>query len=254
VIAGTSPSEKSRCDLGRAEDGVAIVGKELEQLRRGAEDALAVAAPLALARLERGVVADRDEDVLERGPAGMVRVDVAGDERPDPGVLGEVAQERVPAGVAALERPLQLDEEAVGPERPHQLDGAVRVADAEPVACTAGEADETLVQLRQQRLVERRRQQLAFLRPRVCVRRGEEPAEVGVALGGLDEQRHVRASDERDLGAGDRADTEVLRRLCELERAEDALVVGERERLVPELRRPQRQLLGVRRAVEERIG
>jgi len=37
----------------------------------------------------------------------------------------------------------------------------------------------------------------------------------------------------------------------ELERAVDAVVVGERERLVAELRRPRGQLLGQRRPVEE---
>ena len=61
------------------------------------------------------------------------------------------------------------------------------------------------------------------------------------------------SSDERHLGAGDRPDAEVLRGLCELERAVDAVVVGQCERLVAELGRPQRQLLGVRRTVEERI-
>jgi hypothetical protein len=58
---------------------------------------------------------------------------------------------------------------------------------------------------------------------------------------------------QRHLGPGDRADPEVLRRVRELERAIDAIVVGERERLVPELGRPQGELLGVRRTVEERI-
>ena len=64
----------------------------------------------------------------------------------------------------------------------------------------------------------------------------------------------MRAAVEGDLGPGDRADADELRRVRELERAVDAVVVGERERLVAELRRPQRQLLGVRGAVEERIG
>ena len=50
---------------------------------------------------------------------------------------------------------------------------------------------------------------------------------------------------QRDLGAGDRADADELRRVGELERAEDAVVVGERERLVAELGRAQRQLLRV---------
>ena len=59
------------------------------------------------------------------------------------------------------------------------------------------------------------------------------------------------AADERHLGAGDRADAGELRRVRELERAEDAVVVGERERLVAELGRTQRELLGVRGPVQE---
>ena len=196
-------------------------------------------------------MADRDEDVLERGAAWMVRVDVAGDDGLDARVRGEVAQERVAAGVAALERALQLDVEALRPERARELGGGVRVADAEPVAGAAGEADEPFVQLGEQSPVERRRQQLAFLRPRVRVRRGQQAAEVRVALRRLDEQGHVGAADEGHLGAGDRADAGELRRVRELERAEDAVVVGERERLVAELGRTQCQLLGVRGAVQE---
>ena len=75
------------------------------------------------------------------------------------------------------------------------------------------------------------------------VRGGEEAAEIRVPLRRLDEQRHVRAAVQGDLGARDRADAEILRRAGELERAVHALVIGERDRLVAELRRPQRQLL-----------
>ena len=113
-------------------------------------------------------MADRDEDVLERGAPRMVRVDVAGDDGLDAGVLGEVAQERVPTRVAALERPLQLDVEALPPERLREPGGRVRVADAEPVAGAAGEADEALVQLREQRRVERGRQRALLPSGRVC--------------------------------------------------------------------------------------
>ena len=190
-------------------------------------------------------MADRDEDVLERGAARMVRMGVPGDDGLDAGVLGEIAQERVAARVPALERPLQLDVEALPPERAGELGGGVRVADAEPVARAAGEADEAVVQLREQHGIERWRHELSFFGPRVRVRRGEQPAEVRVALRRLDEERHVRAADKRHLGAGDRADADELRRVGELERAVDAVVVGERERLVAELRRPQRQLLGM---------
>ncbi len=55
----------------------------------------------------------------------------------------------------------------------------------------------------------------------------------------------MRAAVQCDLGACDRSDAGELRGLGELERAVDAVVVGERERLVAELRRPQRELLGM---------
>ena len=61
----------------------------------------------------------------------------------------------------------------------------------------------------------------------------------------------MRPADECHLGPGDRPDADELCRVGKLERAEDALVIGERERLVAELRRPQRQLLRVRSTVEE---
>jgi hypothetical protein len=62
----------------------------------------------------------------------------------------------------------------------------------------------------------------------------------------------VRTAVERDLRARDRAYAEELRRVREFERAVDAVVVGERERLVPELGGTRRDLLRLRRAVEER--
>ncbi len=172
-------------------------------------------------------------------------MDVAGDDSADAGVLGKIAQERIPVRVAALERALQLDVEPLGPEGAGECRGRVRVAHTEPVAGAAGEADEPFVELCEQGRIERRRQQLAFLRPRVGVRGGQQQAEVRVALRRLDEEGHVRPADKGHLGAGDRADADELRGVRELERAVDAVVIGERERFVAELRCPQRQLLGV---------
>jgi hypothetical protein len=63
----------------------------------------------------------------------------------------------------------------------------------------------------------------------------------------------VRAARERHLGARDRPDAEQLRRVRELERAEDTVVVGQRERLVAELGGPRGKLLGLRGAVEEGV-
>ena len=63
----------------------------------------------------------------------------------------------------------------------------------------------------------------------------------------------MRAAVERDLRAGDRPHAERLRRVRELERAVDAVVVGECQRLVSQVRRARRELLRLRRAVEERV-
>ena len=90
-------------------------------------------------------------------------MDVAGDDRLDARVLGEIAQECVPLGVPALERPLQLDVEAVGAEGVRQPGRSVWVADAEPVARAPGEADKPFRKLGEQGRVERGRQQLSFL-------------------------------------------------------------------------------------------
>ena len=242
-------------ELDRACDRVAIVGEALEHVGGRGEHGFVVAAPLALAAVERRMAANGDEHVLERRAVRIVRVHVAGRDRLNLQRLCEVAERDIPLRVAALVRALQLDEEALPAERVRKPRCRVRVAYAEAVARAAGEADEPLVQLLEQARVEARWEQLAaVVRARARVRVREEPAEVRVALRGLDEQRHVGAPFERDLGAGDRANAEVLRGVRELERAVDPVVVGQRERLVAELGRPGRQLLGQGCPVEERVG
>ena len=63
----------------------------------------------------------------------------------------------------------------------------------------------------------------------------------------------MAAALERHLRARDRADAERLRCVGELERAVHPVVIRERERLVPELRRPDYELLRLGSTVEERI-
>ena len=257
----------------------------VEHLLRRPQEALAVPAPLLLAALERRPAADRDEDVLEQRPPRVVRVDVARRHRLDADVPGEVAQEGVPVGVPALERALELDEEALAAERRREPGGAVRVDDPEPAPRTAREAYEPLGELRDHLERNRGRQRFAVLRrgnlpalpdplhwsafadrrlrrrlavlparaSRPRVRGGEQAAEVPVAAPRLDEQRHVRATVQRHFRAGDRPDAERLRRVRELERAVDTVVVRERERLVPELGGASGELLRLRRPVEERV-
>ena len=236
-------------ELGRAGDGVRVVRESGRPCSAGrSEHALAVAAPLALGAVERRAMADGDERVLEHGAAMAVRVHVAGGHRFDAERLGELAQRGVAAGVAALVRALELDEEALAAERGGEPGGGVGIADGKAVAGTAGQADEAVVPHRE--LFERQRR----LEPVVRVREGEQPAEVRVAPRRLDKQRDMGAALERHLRAGDRPHAEGLRRVRELERAVDAVVVGERERLVAELGGPDHELLGLRRPVEERIG
>ncbi len=185
-------------------------------------------------------MADGHERVLKHGAAMAVGVHVAGRHRIDAECLRELAQRGVAAGVAPLVRALELDEEAVAAERGGEQGCGVGIADGKAVASAAGEADEAVVPLGE--LLQRQRRLEAVVR----VREGQQPAEIRVALGRLHQQRDVGAALERHLGAGDRPHAERLRRVRELERAVDAVVVGERERLVAELRGPDHELLGLR--------
>ncbi len=154
-----------------------------------------VAAPLGLAAVERGAVADRDERVLKAAAARMVRVDVAGRDGRDAERGGEIGERRAAASVAALERALELDVERAG-KRGREAGGAVRVERAQALARAAGEADEALGVGGDD--VERRLRweqfPLAALDPRARVRVGEDPAQVRVATPALAEERDVRAS------------------------------------------------------------
>ena len=183
-------------------------------------------------------------------------MDVARCNRVDAQVLCEITQERVPAPVATLERPLQLDVEAVAAERVRESLRRVRVPQAESLTHAAGQAHETFVSLRHGLERNSGRKRLAVLSTgpaRLGVRGGEDPAEIRVALGALDEEGDMRPVLERHFRAGDRPQPYCLRGVGELERAVDAVVVGERERLVAELCRLRGQLLGMRRTVQERV-
>ena len=108
-----------------------------------------IAAPLPLAALERGAAADGNEDVLKRGAAAVVRVDVSRRNGRDADRLRELAQARVAPRVPAFIWPLQLDVEAVAAEGAREPHRGVRIAHRQAVPRAAGEADETVVQLLQ---------------------------------------------------------------------------------------------------------
>ena len=168
--------------------------EELDHLAGRAKEALAVAATLLLAAVERRPAANGDEDVLQQRSRAVVGVDVPGRDRLDAEVRRQVGQERVAARVASLERPLQLDVEALPSEGLGEPGSPVRVAYPEPLARTAGETDEPLVQLGHRLPRDRRRQGLTILpagTPCPGMRLGEDAAEVGVTALALAEQRHV---------------------------------------------------------------
>ena len=173
-----------------------------------------------------------------------------------PSSLGELAQRGVSALVAALVGTLQLDEEALRPEGAGQLANGVRLAHAQPVPGAARETDEALVSLDQLPDGKSRRPQLPLPpgRSSVRVRAREQPAEVRVAAAALDQHGQVRAALQRQLAARDRAQPQRLRRMSELERAVEPVVIGQRHRLVAQLDRPGGQLLGLRGPVQEGVG
>ena len=135
---------------------------------------------------------------------------VAGGDRGDAEPFGELGEPAVARAVVPAERPLQLDPEALGPERAQQALGPVQrqrrqrgggapamaLEDSRhgPLACAAGEADEALaVPLeafeRQHRRHGISRRSLAG----IGVGLRQQAAEVAPTFVGLDEQRQVEA-------------------------------------------------------------
>ena len=99
-----------------------------------------VAAPQRLRRVERRVVAQGDERVLQRRARVRVRVDVARRHRRHPQPLRQPGEPAVARPVVALERPLQLDAQALAPEGGQQPPQRRLVVHA--VARAAAQADE----------------------------------------------------------------------------------------------------------------
>src|SRR3954471_410391 len=88
----------------------------------------------------------------------------------------------------------------------------------------------------------------------VRVRPREQPAEVGTARRSADEQVDVTTVGQRDLRAVDGAQTRRLRRLRELHRAGDRVVVGQRQGGMAALGGGEHELFGLRRPVQEGEG
>ncbi len=200
---------------------------------------------------------DGDERVLQRRPRTGMSVYVTRSHAAQP----QPARHRLPAPVAsaivAQERPLELDSQALGPERVPQRTQCRLVLDA--MYRAAAQADEPFVVREDRREIHRR---LPGRRPRpavarVRVRGGDDPAQVRPAACVCDEQREVAppvrsVRREIELRAVDRTQPERPGGDGELHRARDRVVIGERHRLIAERQRGRRELVGQRGAVEER--
>ena len=236
--------------LQRLRDRLRVVLEAGRHRRRRGEHVGEVAAPHGLGGVQRRVVAQRHERVLQRGARARVRVDVPRRHAREPEPRGERGQPAVERAVVALERALELHAQPVAPEGGQQPPHRRLVAHALPrAAAQAHEPGGVLLD----RLQRHRRRRLVPL-PRVRVRAREDPAEVAPALRVLHQQRQVAAVVEVDLRAVDGAQPERPGRLGELHRARDGVVVRERHRPVAQLGRGARQLVGQRGAVQEREG
>ena len=126
-----------------------------------------VAATQRLGGVERRVLADRDEDVLQQRALGRVGVDVAGRDRRDAEPLGEPRQPAVQRAVVAGERALQLDAQVLATEDVQEAAHRRLVADATGRA--AAEADEAVRDAARRRRARRRAPMRSRCGPsRVC--------------------------------------------------------------------------------------
>ena len=212
----------------------------------------AVGAPQRLARLERQVVAARHEGVLERGSRRCVGVDVAARHAAQAQPRGERGERAVAGSVSGEEGALQLDAQSFAAEGLAQPPHAGFVVHA--LLGAAGQANQALG-MRADRLERNgRRDRLPGAFAGMGVGERQQAAEIAPATLGGDQQRQVAAVGEAQLGAVDRAQPQSAGGMRKLHRAVDAVMVGQRERLMAELERGGGELLGQRGAVKEGVG
>ena len=171
---------RETCGLGHR---VGVVAEARGHGLRGGEHVGVVAAAQGLGGVERRVLADGHEGVLEQGAVAVVRVDVAGGHGGHAETLRERFQRPVAAAVVAQVGALQLDPQAVGAEGLAQAAQAAQVVHAAGRA--AGQADEPIGVV--EHLLERDPRRLpdraALGRTRLGVREGQQPAQAGPARG-----------------------------------------------------------------------
>jgi hypothetical protein len=232
--------------------------------------------------VQRGVVADGHQHVLESMTGALVVVDVVGGNDAQAELPGQRHQPLVAGPVAVDKVVLELQPEAAAAEKLQVAAGGpprpVRVSSGHEPGHLAfpapGEGDDAFGVAGEGIRIEGRRVAGA-----VEVGVGEEAAEVGVTLGRLHEQREMgfihRLRDESrsfavleaagfnprsrcsypasqcHLGADDRLHVPLLGRLGELHRPRQPVVVGQRQRRVVEPARLEHQLQRRRCALPE---
>ena len=242
-------------------DGCGVVDEPCGGLGRWSQYGVAVATSLTVGAVQRQVMADRDERVLQERTARVVGVDVAGRDGGEAQDLGQLRQVAHQGSIAAGAGPLQLDVHVARAERLDQATGrSLGVAGAvggdesrnHAVSGTPGQTYEPGGVGVQVCGIERRRDRPPIGRwARGGVRERDQPAQVGVPDVGLDQQRQVRPTGQGQLGPGDRPDPGLLGGMCERERSREPVMIGQRHRRVPERRRLFRKLFGSRCPVQE---
>ena len=196
--------------------------------------------------------AERDERVLQRPALACVRVYVAARHALEPKPPRQPGQPPVASAVTGQVGTLQLDAQARGPECLAQPPQRRLVVDAARVA--AAQTDEALGTVEDVLDGDQRLPGSAPAGARVQMRPCEQPAEVRPAGRVADQQGHVPAVVEVELGAVERAQAERPGALGELHRAGDRVVVGQGEGAVPQLQGGSDQLVGQRGTVQKREG
>ena len=207
------------------------VAEQSGDLGGRAQVKLAVGPPHGVGAVEGGAMPDGNQHVLQAMPPPFVVVHITGRDHGEAGEVSEVGQgvgERV---IAAHGIPLELDEKPLLAERraaafgesPRGSETLVRQNVGQQPFAAPGKHDQPLVPPLQRGEIEPRVSSVFSAQ----VRLGDEAAEVGVPGGIFREQGDVRAIEQRQLGAGDRLEAELLGGLGESHRAVDAMMVGE---------------------------
>ena len=227
----------------------------LPQERLALEPVLAVGLEAIPGFVERDPEVDAAEHVMQSPPLGTRVVDVVGDDAPQPRLARERRELVAERRIVGIEMVRELDEEPIAEDRgePRQQlasageiagprglgHGAVRAASERVEAGgVLGEKAEGALRLRLLAGELRRRDGAGEARPTLAV--------------ACDEHEMPRV-EKLELGAEDRADPPLLRRVREAHRPVQPIRVGEGERIHALLDRRVDEVVDVRRAIEEAV-